>query len=291
MFKLINILLFFFLIITSCNKNKNTVNGFLWEIKKGDGITYIYGANYIAKEKAILDKRTKEALNSSNIILAEFDFIKHSKIINKLVSKNYYTENGTLKKILAPKLYKKVYQKYKEYGYSDLGIDRLSLYGAAMGLRNKKNKKLGYVINNGFYNKIIIKSHDYKKKIIEFSDPESYFDSLCNVTKESQIFILNKVLNTSNKITKELLQQCETYRKNGDIENFIIADNKLCYHKDLEVKLNFKIELHVAKIVDLCLKREKRCFVLEGSTILTDKNNNIIKVLKSKGYNLERIKY
>ncbi len=291
MFKLINILLFIFLVFTSCNKNKNTVNGFLWKIKKGDGVTYIYGANYIAKEKAILDKITKNVLKSSDIILVEFDFIKNSKILNRLVSKNYYTKNGTLKKILPSKLYKKVYQKYKEYGYSDLGIDRLSLHGAAMGLKNKKYKKLGYIMNNGFYNKIINKSYEYKKKIVGFLDPETYFNHLNNATKESQIFILNKVLNTSNKITKKLLQQCETYRKNGDIENFIIADRKLLYHKDLEVKLNYIIKLHITKIVDLCLKKEKKCFVLEGSTILTSKNNNIIKGLKLKGYDVERIRY
>ncbi len=271
------------------NKNRN-VKGFLWKIRKGNGTTYLYGVNFLAKERYSLDKVTKKCIDDSEILLVEFNFIKHIKKLNEIVKKYFYNYEIPLKDRIPENLYKRVYKFYKNYNYNNSRINKLSIKGAANGIKIKKYKKFGYLTRLSYYNNILNKFFNDNKKIIEFYDsPYEYFNELYNIGKKSAIFLLKQSLNLKDEEIKSYLEGKERYWKSGNIKEFIKIDKKLPLPEDMERHLDRIVKLYGQKIIDLCLIKEKNCFVLIGSSVVTNERNNVIKSLIQKGYKLKRI--
>ena len=285
-------------VLASCSVKKNmhniayskTNNSLLWEIT-GNGLkapSYLYGTIHLISSKDFyLSEATKNALNSSELLVTEVD-IQSLYNINPL--KLMIANDSTIRDFMSEEDYTKIRQIYIDKMYMTGEVFDKTLSRMLPIMLQQQIALLAFGDNTKSYEMELVKLAN-KKKIenIGLETQDFQLDILTKTPIQEQVNMLIESVDSLDKGIDEMNKLLKLYKEEriDDLAEYINQSENSDFSNRKDDYLTNRNADWIPKI-EILLK-EKQCFIAVGAAHLPMKTG-VIQLLKEKGYTVKALK-
>ncbi len=268
------------------DKKYGDVKGFLWQIKKGNSVVYMYGSIHVGdKDIYPLCKNVEEAFDSSNVLVGEID-ITDTKALTAQAMKMIYSNGDTAYDHMSSEGKKKVEEACKELDFNPRVVLNQKVWSLGSIISGYQMKKAGYDANYGIDMYFMNKAKG-KKKIMEVEGAEFQFNLLNSFSDEEQEKYFISSMSTIED-TKQGLDKIFQVFKSGDEEEMEKVLGEDDRNSNFYEKMILERNKSMASKIEEYLKTGDSYFVVVGLAHYLGEDG-VIKLLQDKGYTVTKI--
>lgn len=266
-------------------KKYGDVKGFLWEVKKGNAVVYMYGSIHVGDKKIYpLCKTVEEAFDSANVMVGEID-ITDTKALTSQAAKMVYASGETAYDHMSAEGKAKVEKACRELNFNPRSVLNQKVWSLGSIISGYQMKKAGYDANYGIDMYFMNKAKG-KKKIMEVEGAEFQFNLLNSFSDEEQEkYFVSPI--TSLEETKKSMDQIFEVFKTGDEKQMEKAIGEDDRNTNFYKKMILDRNKNMASKIEGYLNTSDTYFVVVGLAHYIG-DDGVIKLLKDKGYTVTK---
>lgn len=264
---------------------------FMWKVADADSHVWILGSIHYADESFYpLASPIEEAFEASVAVAAEIDVSSEEvreESVGEFSSRCCFAGGETLPAVLGDSLWARFEKVASELGMPAKGFVTFRPWFAAMALSGMAFQKSGVDQLLGIDFVLLDRARDEGKEIIELETPAEQASALAPDTSDEEgVRYLAETL-AEIETLDSLLQGLMTAWKAGDVASFrefLASEDSGDMDQRLYEDRNFKMAAQVEKF----LAENREVFVIVGAAHLVVRSDNVLSILKRKGYRVER---
>lgn len=284
--------------------------GVFWKVENGDTTVYLLGSIHVgSSDQYPLNTEVKSAFDAADALMVEADLLNPFGGLDYFRSKAFYTDGTTLKDHIDATLYAEVEKVFEQYGLD------ASIYGTLKpwALANELNvlamtqtdaSEEGTAESAGGANYGIdlyftINAYLTGKPVVELEGvayQTDLFDGLSESFQSSYLgSIVDGILNPAEAgetDSSDLLQEWLALWIDGDIDGFTESFNQATAGESNELSdmlFGKRDQDMAAKVMEILNSNEKATYFLVVGAGHFINPENMIKVLESNGFTVERV--
>ncbi len=288
----------------------NRKKHFLWKVSDDDSHVWIMGTIHVADSSFYpMDSAIIKAFAASEEVATELDVSDASinaEISKRTMQTGLLSNGKTLKEILSKENYDRLDSVCNAWDIPTAGISVLRPWLATLTLSVVEIARLGYDAKYGIDLNMAAAAKQLKKKVVSIESVDDQMNALSfpfeNESADSVGYLNLETALLSLAETEAVIQGMAIAWKTGNdslmaaliekedsscyagqdcekLEKYVAVQNQLLYRKRNKKMAEFAVD---------CLKNNRKTFMMVGSAHLVGKNENVISLLESKGYKIER---
>lgn len=293
-------------ITTSCLIGCSPQTGqkhFFWKVSDSNSAVYILGSIHLADSSFYpLDPVITNAFDSSDELAVEIDMGDDS-ILQEITSMNeqygMFHGEDSLERILPGDIRKSLDSICTAWNIPIGTFNRYKPWAAAMTLTSIGIMRLGYDYNLGIDFHFLHLAQEHGKNIVSLEPVENQVTALTGEGLKDSVtmYFMKKTLREIGLIDSSVTWMMRAWKTGDDtlFWNAMNADtaklsaNDSIIQKEIDNRILHSRNRTMAEFITKLLTEKRKAFVVIGTAHLVGKDENIIDILRRKGFTIERL--
>lgn len=276
---------------------------FLWKVSDSNSTIYILGSIHLADSSFYpLDPIITNAFDSSDELAVEID-MSNDSILQEITTLNeqygMFHGEDSLERILPGDIRKSLDSICTAWSIPIGTFNRYKPWTAAMTLTSIGIMRLGYNYNLGIDFHFLHLAQEHGKNIVSLEPVENQVTALTGVGLKDSVtmYFMKKTLREVGLIDSSVSWMMRAWKTGDDslfwnamnADTAKISANDSLIQKEIDNRILHSRNHTMANSIEKLLSENRKVFVVVGAAHLVGKDENVIDILRRKGFTIERL--